>query len=115
MRDVAGGNLRALRLWLAATALLVVVMVLVGGATRLTDSGLSITEWKPVVGAVPPLSQDDWQSEFMAYQQTPQYGLLNRGMSLAEFKFIFWWEWGHRQLGRLIGLLFLGWALRAAP
>jgi cytochrome c oxidase assembly protein subunit 15 len=108
MRDATGGNLRTVRLWLAVIALLVVVMVLVGGATRLTDSGLSITEWKPVVGAVPPLSQGDWQAEFTLYQQTPQYALLNDGMSLAEFKFIYWWEWGHRQLGRLIGLLFLG-------
>ena len=106
--DVAGGNLRAVRFWLAVTALLVFVMVLVGGATRLTDSGLSITEWKPVVGAVPPLSQGDWQAEFTLYQQTPQYALLNDGMSLAEFKVIYWWEWGHRQLGRLIGLIFLG-------
>jgi cytochrome c oxidase assembly protein subunit 15 len=101
-------GLRAVRLWLAMTALLVVAIVLVGGATRLTDSGLSITEWKPVVGAVPPLSQADWQAEFMAYQHTPQYKLLNEGMSLAEFKVIYWWEWGHRQLGRLIGLVFLG-------
>ena len=108
MGDAASENLRAIRLWLAATALLVVVMVLVGGATRLTDSGLSITEWKPIVGALPPLSQGDWQAEFLAYQQTPQYGLLNRGMSLAEFKFIYWWEWGHRQLGRLIGIVYLG-------
>jgi cytochrome c oxidase assembly protein subunit 15 len=106
--DAAGGNLRAVRFWLAVTALLVFVMVLVGGATRLTDSGLSITEWKPVVGAIPPLSQDDWQAEFTLYQQTPQYALLNHGMNLAEFKFIYWWEWGHRQLGRLIGLIFLG-------
>ena len=104
----SSGDSRAVRLWLAVTALLVVVMVLVGGATRLTDSGLSITEWKPVVGAVPPLSQADWQAEFMAYQRIPQYKLLNDGMSLAEFKVIYWWEWGHRQLGRLIGLVFLG-------
>ena len=101
-------GLRAVRLWLAAIALLVLIMVLVGGATRLTDSGLSITQWKPVVGAVPPLSRGDWQAEFTLYQQTPQYGLLNRGMSLDEFKFIYWWEWSHRQLGRLIGLVFLG-------
>ncbi len=107
-RDAAGENLHGVRLWLAATALLVIVMVLVGGATRLTDSGLSITEWKPVVGAVPPLSREGWQAEFMAYRQTPQYALLNHGMSLDEFKFIYWWEWSHRQLGRLIGLVFLG-------
>ncbi|HSG94603.1 MAG TPA: COX15/CtaA family protein [Afifellaceae bacterium] len=100
--------MRAVRAWLAATALLVLLIVLVGGATRLTDSGLSITEWKPVVGALPPFSQADWQAEFTLYRQTPQYELLNEGMSLAEFKFIYWWEWGHRQLGRLIGLVFLG-------
>lgn len=101
-------NLNDVRLWLGITAVLVVIMVLVGGATRLTDSGLSITEWKPVVGALLPLSADDWQAEFQAYRQTPQYRLLNEGMSLAEFKFIYWWEWGHRQLGRFIGLFFLG-------
>ena len=82
-------------------------MVLVGGLTRLTGSGLSITEWRPVTGAIPPLSDADWQAEFAKYQGTPQYDLLNRGMGLAAFKTIYWWEWTHRLLGRLIGAAFL--------
>jgi cytochrome c oxidase assembly protein subunit 15 len=94
------------RIWLLALALLVVAMVALGGATRLTGSGLSITEWRPVTGAIPPLTDEAWLSEFAKYRQIPQYELLNRGMSLAEFKFIYWWEWSHRQLGRLIGLAF---------
>jgi cytochrome c oxidase assembly protein subunit 15 len=96
----------AVRLWLYVLAALVVAMVAVGGATRLTGSGLSITEWRPVTGAVPPLSEAAWAAEFEKYRQSPQYALLNQGMSLAEFQFIYWWEWGHRQLGRLIGLAF---------
>jgi cytochrome c oxidase assembly protein subunit 15 len=83
-------------------------MIAVGGLTRLTDSGLSITEWRPVTGALPPLSAADWQVEFDKYREIPQYALVNRGMSLEEFKVIYWWEWGHRQLGRVIGLV---WAL----
>ena len=79
--------------WLLVVAALVLAMIVVGGATRLTDSGLSITEWKPLHGAVPPLSPADWQAEFAAYKQIPQYQQLNRGMSLEEFKTIFWWEW----------------------
>jgi heme a synthase len=100
-------RMRAIRLWLYAVAALVLVMVLVGGATRLTESGLSITEWRPVTGALPPLSEGQWQAEFQKYQAIPQYRELNRGMSLAEFKTIFWWEWTHRLLGRLIGVAFL--------
>jgi heme a synthase len=96
----------AVRLWLWGLVALVLVMVAVGGATRLTGSGLSITEWKPVTGAVPPLSAEAWAAEFEKYKQIPQYQLLNRGMSLAEFQTIYWWEWGHRQLGRLIGLVY---------
>ena len=92
--------------WLSIVAALVLAMVVVGGATRLTDSGLSITEWKPVTGAIPPLSDADWRSEFAKYQQIPQYQLMNRGMSLAEFKTIYWWEWAHRFLGRLVGLVY---------
>ena len=99
---------RAIRLWLWSVTILVFIMVIVGGATRLTGSGLSITEWRPVTGAIPPLSEAAWLVEFEKYRQIPQYELLNKGMSLAEFKFIYWWEWGHRQLGRFIGLLFLG-------
>jgi cytochrome c oxidase assembly protein subunit 15 len=103
------GNARQLanvQLWLLAVAALVFLLVSVGGATRLTGSGLSITEWQPIVGAVPPLSQDDWQEAFAKYRQTPQYDRVNRGMSLDAFKFIFWWEWAHRFLGRLIGVAF---------
>jgi cytochrome c oxidase assembly protein subunit 15 len=98
---------RALRLWLGIVALLIVAMVLVGGATRLTDSGLSITEWQPIMGAIPPLSAGAWQKAFEAYQKIPEYLELKRGMSLDEFKSIYWWEWGHRFLGRLIGVVFL--------
>ncbi len=98
---------RPVRLWLWFVAALVLVMVTVGGATRLTGSGLSITEWRPVTGAIPPLSAQEWASEFEKYRQIPQYQLLNKGMSLAEFKFIYWWEWGHRQLGRFIGAVYL--------
>lgn len=93
-------------IWLFVVAALVLGMIVVGGATRLTDSGLSITEWKPVTGAIPPLGADDWNAEFERYKQIPQYAQLNAGMSLAEFKFIYWWEWSHRFLGRLVGLAF---------
>ncbi len=81
-------------------------MVVLGGLTRLTGSGLSITEWKPIHGALPPLSQADWQQEFDAYKTIPQYELVNKGMTLDEFKSIFWWEWAHRNLGRVIGIAF---------
>ncbi len=99
-------HIRALRIWLAAIAALIVAMILVGGATRLTDSGLSITEWQPILGAIPPLSEADWTEAFAAYQQIPEYTELKRGMSLEEFKTIYWWEWAHRFLGRLIGVAF---------
>jgi len=94
--------------WLLAVAALVVAIVVVGGITRLTESGVSITEWKPVTGAIPPLSEGQWQAEFAAYQHTPQYVLINgpAGMTLADYKFIFFWEWVHRLLARLIGLAF---------
>ncbi len=97
---------RPVALWLFAVAALVLAMVVVGGATRLTGSGLSITEWKPVSGALPPLSSGAWEWAFAAYRATPQYRLVNAGMSLAEFRSIFWWEWAHRLLGRLLGLAF---------
>ncbi|MEM9047535.1 MAG: heme A synthase [Pseudomonadota bacterium] len=100
-----GRNRRAIALWLASLFALLVVMIGVGGATRLTDSGLSITEWRPVTGALPPLSAADWQVEFEKYKAIPEYRLVNRGMSLEAFKVIYWWEWGHRQLGRVIGLV----------
>ena len=102
------GARRAIRAWLMVLFALVVVMIAVGGLTRLTDSGLSITEWAPISGALPPMNADDWQVAFDKYREIPEYQLQNKGMSLAEFKVIYWWEWGHRQLGRVIGLV---WAL----
>ena len=95
---------RPVSLWLYGLAALVCIMILVGGATRLTDSGLSITEWNLVSGALPPLSEAAWLASFEAYQQSSEYQLQNLGMSLDEFRSIFWWEWSHRQLGRLIGM-----------
>lgn len=97
---------RALSLWLGLVIAMVFVMIIVGGLTRLTDSGLSITEWKPVTGAIPPLSQQAWLDEFEKYRAIPEYQLQNRGMSMAEFQVIYWWEWAHRQLGRGIGLAY---------
>ncbi len=98
---------RAVRLWLWTIAALIFAIVLVGGATRMTGSGLSIVEWRPVTGTLPPLSQQAWDVEFAKYKTIPQYRELNRGMSLDEFKTIYFWEWGHRLLGRLIGAAFL--------
>ena len=98
---------RAIRLWLYAVAALIFAMVLVGGATRLTESGLSIVEWKPVTGALPPLGEGAWQAEFDKYKTIPQFQHRNSDMTLAEFKTIFWWEWAHRLMGRLIGAAFL--------
>lgn len=95
-----------IRWWLLFVAAMVFAMVIVGGATRLTDSGLSITEWKPLLGAIPPLSEAHWMTAFDKYRQIPEYQLINKGMSLDEFKFIYWWEWGHRFLGRAIGVAF---------
>ena len=104
----ARGARRGIRLWLMALFALVVIMIAVGGLTRLTESGLSITEWRPVTGAIPPMSEADWQSEFDKYKQIDQWRIENQWMTLADFKTIYWWEWGHRQLGRVIGLV---WAL----
>ncbi|MEO9824469.1 MAG: heme A synthase [Paracoccaceae bacterium] len=94
-----------IRAWLMVLFALVVLMIAVGGLTRLTDSGLSITEWRPVTGAVPPMNAEAWDVEFEKYRAIPEYQLQNKGMSLEEFKVIYWWEWGHRQLGRFIGLI----------
>ncbi len=93
-------------IWLFSVAVLVLVMVVVGGVTRLTDSGLSITEWAPISGALPPLNEADWARAFEAYRQTTEYQQVNAGMSLQEFETIYWWEWVHRLLGRLIGVAF---------
>ena len=98
---------RRVAIWLLIMCALTAAMVIVGGATRLTDSGLSITEWRPVTGAIPPLSEADWMSEFEKYKTIPEYEEVKYGMSLAEFKQIYWWEWGHRLLGRGIGFAFL--------
>ncbi|MBK0398981.1 COX15/CtaA family protein [Limibaculum sp. M0105] len=97
----------AIALWLWLLAALVAAMVLVGGLTRLTDSGLSITVWDPVMGAVPPLSASDWEAAFEAYKTTTEYQVQNNWMTLEDFKPIFWWEWGHRFLGRVIGVVWL--------
>ena len=98
----------AIRIWLMMMFALVMAMIVVGGLTRLTDSGLSITEWDPISGAVPPMTAQAWEAEFAKYQTTQEYQLQNAGMTLSEFKVIFWWEWGHRQLGRAIGVV---WAI----
>ena len=87
---------------------LVFIMIAVGGLTRLTDSGLSITEWRPLTGALPPMTEAEWQSEFDKYKQIDQWRIQNQWMELDDFKTIYWWEWGHRQLGRVIGLV---WAI----
>ena len=103
-RGARGG----VRIWLMILFALVVVMIAVGGLTRLTDAGLSITEWRPLAGALPPMTAAEWQAEFAKYQAIPEYQLQNKGMSLLEFQVLYWWEWGHRQLGRVIGVV---WAL----
>lgn len=111
---------RPIALWLMLLFVLVVVMIVVGGLTRLTDSGLSITEWRPVTGVLPPMSAEAWEAEFEKYRQIPQFELVNQDMTLAEFRRIYWWEWGHRQLGRLIGVVWLAgflwfWLRRRIP
>ena len=98
---------RAVGWWLIVMAILVAAMVTIGGLTRLTGSGLSITEWKPVTGIIPPLTHDAWQRVFEKYQQIPQYRFENRGMTLVQFQTIYWWEWTHRLLGRLLAVVFL--------
>ncbi len=103
--DRPNGARQSIRAWMILLFLLVATMIAVGGMTRLTDSGLSITEWKPVTGAVPPLTAADWAVEFDKYRATPEFQLQNATMTVSEFKVIYWWEWGHRQLGRVIGLV----------
>jgi cytochrome c oxidase assembly protein subunit 15 len=100
------GNRRAVRIWLAVVLFAILCLVLVGGATRLTDSGLSITEWKPIHGVIPPLSAAEWEEEFSLYQKIPEYSEINKGMTVEEFKGIFWWEWAHRLIARSIGVIF---------
>ena len=98
---------RPVAIWLLIVALLVLGMVVVGGSTRLTGSGLSITQWKPIAGALPPLGLADWQAEFARYQAIPQFRFVNPGMTLEQFRVIYWWEWSHRLLARLLGMAFL--------
>lgn len=98
---------RAVAVWLLTVAVLVLAMVVVGGSTRLTGSGLSITQWKPISGALPPLSLADWQAEFARYRAIPQFRFVNPAMTLDQFRFIYWWEWSHRFLARLLGVVFL--------
>ncbi len=99
-------RLRPVRIWLYVLGAAILLMVAIGGITRLTDSGLSITSWKPISGIIPPISAADWQAEFDAYKQIPEFELQNNWMDIDAFKSIFWWEWGHRFLGRMIGFLF---------
>ncbi|KAB2884170.1 MAG: heme A synthase [Albidovulum sp.] len=121
MIDEGRGGARGwVRLWLVILFALVVAMIAVGGLTRLTDSGLSITEWRPVTGALPPMNEADWQAEYAKYQASPEFQLQNHQMDLAAFKAIYWWEWGHRQLGRVVGLVWvvgfvLFWATKRMP
>jgi len=97
---------KPIAIWLLICCTLVFAMVVVGGVTRLTDSGLSMVEWKPIVGTIPPVTESDWEEVFKKYHETPQYKKINQGMSTDEFKGIFWWEYSHRVLGRVIGLVF---------
>lgn len=99
---------RWIRRWLILIALMVYAMILIGGATRLTDSGLSITEWDPISGALPPLSEAAWLAEFEKYKTTAEFQQQNYNMTMGEFQYIYWWEWGHRLFGRLIGLVAIG-------
>ena len=105
VRDAARDR-TAIRRWLYVVLAMLLTLVVVGGATRLTDSGLSITEWKPIHGTIPPLSAAEWEEEFAKYREIPEYQYVNRGMTMDEFKVIFWWEWGHRFLARVVGLAF---------
>ncbi len=106
-KAVPARSMAPVKRWLTSLTLLVWIMVLVGGITRLTDSGLSITEWAPIMGAIPPLNAAEWQIAFDKYKLLPEYQIQNQGMSLFDFQFIYWWEWGHRLLGRVIGVVFL--------
>ena len=105
-QETAKSNRGVLRVWLGIVLLAIFALVIVGGATRLTDSGLSITEWKPIHGVIPPLSAQEWEEELELYRQIPEYQLINKGMSMDEFKVIYWWEWAHRFLARGVGVLF---------
>ena len=110
MRLAAKSDIAAvwIRRWLILIAIMVYAMILIGGMTRLTDSGLSITEWQPISGTLPPLSEEAWAIEFAKYQNTAEFQQQNYNMTMGEFQYIYWWEWGHRLFGRLIGLVAIG-------
>ena len=93
--------------WLIILTLMVLAIIIIGGLTRLTDSGLSMVNWRPILGIIPPLSNQDWLEVFNLYKQSPEYIYINKNMSLDDFKYIFWWEWFHRFFARLIGIVFL--------
>ena len=96
-----------IKIWLVSLMTIILLMIIVGGLTRLTESGLSMVDWKLFVGTIPPLSDGDWLKVFDDYQQYPEYQIKNVNMTLSEFKYIFWWEYGHRVLGRIIGIIFI--------
>ncbi len=102
-----GSPNRAVAFWVLGGTIMLLIQVMLGGITRLTGSGLSITEWNVITGTIPPLSHQQWMIEFDKYKQTPQYHLLNTGFSLSDFKFIFFWEWFHRFWARLVGVVFI--------
>ena len=120
MQAVERAQERAIGIWLMVCCATLLALVMLGGATRLTESGLSIVDWRPVTGVLPPMGDEAWQAEFEKYRQSPQYTKVNRGMSLDDFKLIFWYEYGHRLLARVLGLLFAlpllwFWLRRAIP
>ena len=96
-----------INIWLVSLMTIILLMIIVGGLTRLTESGLSMVDWRLFMGTIPPLSQADWLKVFEDYKQYPEYQIKNINMTLSEFKYIFWWEYGHRVLGRLIGIIFI--------
>ena len=97
----------AIYIWLLTITAMVLLIIVIGGLTRLTDSGLSMTDWRPILGVIPPLSLESWLVVFEMYKQTPEYKIVNKNMTLNEFKYIFWWEWFHRIFARAIGIVFL--------
>ena len=105
MNTATDRNNRNLIIWLGGVCLVIYCMIVVGGVTRLTQSGLSMVDWQPIMGVIPPVTAEEWQQTFDEYRQFPEYQKINRGMSVEEFKDIFYWEYGHRVLGRLIGLI----------
>ena len=97
----------AIFVWLLTITLMVLTIIVIGGLTRLTDSGLSMTDWRPLLGIIPPLNNNSWQTVFEMYKLTPEFKIVNKNMNLEEFKYIFWWEWFHRVFARMIGIVFL--------